>query len=71
MQDFLIVETPAMTFLRAQTEPAKALLRRHGQDPAHDQGIWGNASAEAAAWVAACGLSFTIGQLADLDEVAA
>lgn len=71
MPDFLIVETPAMTFLRAQTEPAKDLLRRHGQDPAHDQGIWGNAGAEAAAWVTACNLSFRYGQLADLDKVAA
>jgi hypothetical protein len=71
MQDFLIVQTPAMTFLRADTEAARDLLRRHGQGPISVHGIRGDASAEFAAWVLAQGLTFRTGQLADLDGVAA
>lgn len=56
--DVLIVQTTAMTFLRADTEKARDLLRLQGLNPVDVHGIAWADTMKLLEWVLACGLTF-------------
>ena len=63
--DFLLCETPAMTFFRATPDKGRAIIASTGQDPSGEHGTWAGA-AVVAQWILSAGASFRTVTLDDL-----